>query len=284
MYVIAGVTGHVGSVVANELLASANKIKVIVRDGKKAASWSSRGAEVALGSLEDEAFLTKALKGATGFFTLLPASYQAKDFLANQRKTADTIAAAVKASGVPHVVVLSSVGADLESGTGPIRGLYYLENALRKTSATLTILRAGFFQENAAQSIDVAKQKGIFPNFGSADQAFPQIATRDIAKVAAQSLLSPPAKTEVVDLEGPPYSTRQVAEKLGQALGKNLGIVDIPRDQWVPALMQAGLSSDLAPIMAEMYDAFAKRLLKPKGDRMVKGTTPLDETIRGLVH
>ena len=35
---------------------------------------------------------------------------------------AAAIAAAVKANGVPHVVILSSVGADLPSGTGPIKG------------------------------------------------------------------------------------------------------------------------------------------------------------------
>src|SRR5262245_22567326 len=72
MFVVAGVTGHVGSVVAERLLAKGQKVKVIVRDAAKGAAWSKKGAEVAAGTLEDTAFLTGALRGASGFFALLP--------------------------------------------------------------------------------------------------------------------------------------------------------------------------------------------------------------------
>src|SRR5262245_18368807 len=128
MFVVAGVSGKVGAAVANELLAKKKNVKVIVRDAAKGAEWSKRGAEVAVGSLEDSNFLTTDLKHAAGFFTLLPPNFAAPDVYAYQRTTADAIAKAVKASNVPHVVILSSVGADLSEGNGPIRGLNYLEN------------------------------------------------------------------------------------------------------------------------------------------------------------
>src|SRR5580693_1475416 len=148
MFVIAGVTGHVGSVVAEQLLARGQKVKVVVRDAAKGAAWSKKGAEVAVGEIGDAAFLTGALKGASGFFTLLPGDFAAPDFYAAQRRQADAITSAVKASGVPHVVILSSVGADLAEGNGPIKGLHYLENQLRATGTKLTAIRAGYFQEN----------------------------------------------------------------------------------------------------------------------------------------
>jgi len=44
MYVIAGVTEHVGSVAAKELLAKKKPVKVIVRDAKKGETWSKQGA------------------------------------------------------------------------------------------------------------------------------------------------------------------------------------------------------------------------------------------------
>src|SRR6266853_1426646 len=44
MYVIAGVTEHVGSVAAKELLAKKKPLKVIVRDAKKGETWSKQGA------------------------------------------------------------------------------------------------------------------------------------------------------------------------------------------------------------------------------------------------
>jgi uncharacterized protein YbjT (DUF2867 family) len=283
MFVIAGVTGHVGSVVADELLAKKQPVKVIVRDSAKGAPWAKKGAQVAVGGLQDSAFLTAALKGAAGFFTLLPPDFAASDFYAAQRKTADAIAAAVKASGVPHVVMLSSVGANLATGNGPIRGLHYLENALRATGTTLSAIRAGYFQENAANSLAPARQAGIFPNFmASADYPVPMIATRDIGTLAAKLLLDKPKKSEIVDLQGPAYSIRQVAEKLGAALGKTLKVVDIPAAGAVDAMKKGGVPEHVANVFAEMYAGFNSGAIKPVGDRLVQGKTKLDEVIRAI--
>jgi uncharacterized protein YbjT (DUF2867 family) len=284
MIVVAGVTGHVGSVAADSLLAKGQKIKVLVRNADKGESWSKKGAEVAVGTLEDQASLTGALRGASAFFTLLPPNYQAADFFVSQRVTSDSIAGAVKASGVPYVVLLSSVGADLASGNGPIKGIHHLENALRATGVKMTALRAASFQENVGNFLGAAKNAGIYPNFvPSADYPVPMIATKDIAAFVVKSLLSPPAKSEVVDLTGPSYSSRQVAEKLGAALGKPVKVVDVPQAGYVGALMQAGMPQSLAEIMAEMYVGFGSGAIQPKGDRIEQGQTTIDEVIRGLV-
>jgi uncharacterized protein YbjT (DUF2867 family) len=284
MYVVAGVTGHVGSVVAEKLLAAGKPVKVIVRDSAKGMAWSQKGAEVAVGELGDAAFLTGALKGAGAFFTLLPPPpFSEPDFYGAQRRLVDVIASAVKASGVAHVVILSSVGADLAEGNGPIRGLHHLENALRATGTQLTAIRAGYFQENVGQSLAPALQMGIFPNVAaSADYPMPMIATKDIGALAAESLLSPAGKSEIVDLHGPAYSIRQVAEKLGAALGKTLQVVDIPQAGWVDAMMKGGLPKHVAEVYADMYAGFGSGKIGPKGDRLVQGKTEIEEVIKGL--
>ncbi len=284
MYVVAGVTGHVGKVVAQELLARKAEVKVIVRDAAKGAAFAKQGAEVAVGSVEDRAFLTGALKGAQGFFTLLPPDLAVPDFYAYQRKTADAIAGAVKAAGVPHVVFLSSVGADLAEGNGPIRGLHYLENALRAAGTKLSAIRAVYFQENVGQSLAPARDLGIFPNFmASADYPFPTIATKDIGALAAQLLVEGAKKSEAIDLLGPSYSVRQIAEKLGAALGKKLQVIDIPASGHVDTLMKAGFSKHIAEVFAEMYAGFSTGKIVPRGDRKVEGKTTIDETIKTLV-
>jgi uncharacterized protein YbjT (DUF2867 family) len=283
MYVVAGVTGHVGSVVAKQLLGQGKKVRVIVRDAAKGAPFAERGAEVAVGSIEDSAFLTSALAGASGFFVLLPPNATVPDFYGHQRKQADSIASAVKAAGVPHVVLLSSVGADLPDGTGPIKGLHYAEGLLHKTGTKLTAIRAGYFQENIGSSLIPAKQMGIVPVFAaSADYPFPMIATSDIGNLAAESLLNPPAKSESIDLHGPAYSMRQLADKLGEALGKKLEVALVPQEKWVPTLEQAGLSRSLSEAYAEMYGAFGAGKIAPKGDRMVQGKTTVDGFIASL--
>ena len=45
-YVVAGVTGHTGSVVAQTLLDSGRKVRVLIRDPHKAERWKKRGAHV----------------------------------------------------------------------------------------------------------------------------------------------------------------------------------------------------------------------------------------------
>src|SRR5262249_26784267 len=81
MYVVAGVSGNGARVTADELVKRGKPVKVVVRDAKKGAAWSARGAEVAVASLDDAAALGKALRGASGFFTLVPPSYTEPDFL-----------------------------------------------------------------------------------------------------------------------------------------------------------------------------------------------------------
>lgn len=285
MYVIAGATGHVGSAAARELLANGEKVRVLVRDAAKGEVWSKQGAEVAVVDLSDRVALASALRGSRGFFTLLPTNYAAADFHTDQRRMADSIAGAVQDSGVPHVVMLSAVGADLAEGTGVILWLHYLENRLRETGAVLTAIRSGHFQEKVEAVLGAAREAGIFPNFGESDERpIPMIATRDIGMAVAVALLSPPPSSEVIDLEGPVYTERQVAEKLGAALGQPLQVVNIPRSGWVDAMVEGGLPQPIAEAVAGLYDADERGILQPRGDRRIRGETPIEETLRSLVQ
>jgi uncharacterized protein YbjT (DUF2867 family) len=285
MFVVAGATGHVGSVVVSELLSHGEKVKVFLRDSAKRADWSKKGVDVAVANLGDAASLAGVLEGSAGFFTLLPPSYEVREgFIAHQHKIADAIATAVKQSKVPHVVILSSVGGDLPDGNGPIKALHYFENVLRETGVKLTVIRSSYFQENAGNSLALAKAQGIFPNMTpSADYPFPMIATHDIGVVAAHELMFPPEKSEVVDLRGPAYSTKQVAEKLGTALGKKLQVVDVPPAEQAKAYQQGGMSAELAGLFAEMNAGFATGKILPHGDRLIQARSPIDAVIKRLV-
>ncbi|MGH2587332.1 MAG: NmrA family NAD(P)-binding protein [Dehalococcoidia bacterium] len=285
MYVIAGVSGHVGSAAARELLAKGEQVKVLVRDPAKGEAWSRQGAEVAVVDLNNRAGLAEALRGSSGFFALLPSSYTTTDFHGDQRLMADAIAGAVKDSGVPHVVMLSSLGAELAEGTGPLLGLHELENRLRETGVVLSAIRCTHFQEKVEDLLGAAQGAGIYPVFGeSADVPIAMVATRDIGAVVAETLLSPPSAGQVIDLEGPAYTERQVAEKLSAALGKPLQVVTIPQPGWVDAMVEAGLSRHIAEVLVGLYDAGERGILQPKGDRRLQGRTEIDETLRSLVQ
>lgn len=196
-----------------------------------------------------------------------------------------SIAGAVGDSGVAHVVMLSSVGADLAKGTGPVRWLHHLENRLRETGVRLTALRSPHFQEKAETVLDAALGEGIYPVFGEdADVPIPMVATRDIGKVAAESLLAPPSAGEAVDLLSPEYTERDVAGRLAAVLGKPLQVVTIPQAGWIDAMLDAGLPAPLAHELAALADAEQRGLLHPRGDRQHVCTTGIDETLRRVVE
>ncbi len=282
-YVISGATGHVGSVVTTELLAQGKRVKAIARHTDRATRLRELGAEMAAGALDDREFLAGTLRGAAGFFAMLPPEYPPDDYLGGQRRMADSIAAAVKEAEVPRVVMLSSIGADLESGTGPILGLHYFEKALAATATRLTAIRPAYFQENVAAAIGPARQAAICPSFLPSGKAIPMVATRDIGRLAARLLPENPSRNEVVDLLGPEYTPRQVCEKLAAALGVSLQLVEIPAAQRVDSLVQAGLPKGIAEVMAEMYGALEADRITTRGDRTEIGSTKLEEVLAVLL-
>jgi len=279
-YVVAGVTGRVGSVVAGELLKRGERPTVIVRDRARGLDWARRGAEVAAGSLDDRSFVGDALRDAAGFFALLPENVPPDDFHGARRRMADAIAGAVQDSKVPHVVMLSAIAAVLPDGNGPAKDLHYCEKQLAAQARRLTVLRACYFQDNIAGMLSPALHAGIYPNFpASADAAIPMIATRDVGRFAAEALTNPPQGREVVDLTGPAYSMREAAGRLGAALRKPLQVVDIPPDRQSDTLVEAGVPRPVADAVAEMFAAFNAGLITPRGSRQLVGTTAIDEVI-----
>lgn len=280
MFVVSGATGRVGTAVAEQLLREGDSVRVVVRREEAARSWRERGAEAAVADLRDEAALTAALDGAQGFFALMPFDLTVPDLDAYAREVSESVAAAVRSAGVPHTVMLSSGGADLSEGTGPIRGLHLMEQALLGSGTILTALRSGHFQEKFTDVLEPARNEGVFPVFAaSADVALPMVATADIARVAVEELRVGPRGPESVDLVGPSYTEREVAQLLGQGLGRELSVVTIPEAGWPGALADAGFAPNIAESLAELYAADEQGRLGPRGDRSVRVTTELPATI-----
>lgn len=283
MYAITGITGHVGGATAELLLAAGEPVRAVVRDAAKGRAWADRGADIAVADLADQVALTAALTGCDGAFVLLPTLPTGTD--TDHRGMADSIAAAVAASGVPHVVMLSSISADLPAGNGPVRWLHHLERGLSGTGARLTALRAPHFQEKVEEVLGAALGAGLYPVFAdSADVPTPMVATRDIGAAAAEALLAPPAASEVVDLDAPAYTERQVAGALARLLDRPLDVVPIPRPGWADALAGAGVPPLLAAELIGLYDAANSGILQPRGDRQRACTTPLEETLQQVLR
>jgi uncharacterized protein YbjT (DUF2867 family) len=282
LFVVAGATGHIGSVVAHELLAAGHKVRAIVRSADKAMPLATLGAQLLIGELSDVGLLTQALRGADGAFLLQPPPpHDSPDVRAFQDRVTQAEAAAVTESGIRQVVMLSSWGAEKPAGTGPIVGLHVLEEALKKTGAITTILRAGAFTENLLNMLPAAQHQSVLPNFFPPELKLASIATRDIAAVVVRSLLSPPAATEIVYVLGAhEYSAVDQAAYLSKKLGKAVRLVNLPVSEASSAMQQGGMGASMANLLQEMYEGATKGLLGVvPGHRIEKGTTTLDQAL-----
>lgn len=284
MFVVLGATGHTGAVVAETLLARQQSVRVVVRSAEKGAAWKAKGAEVAVASLEDVPAMTKALTGAASVYLLVPPNYGATAWLAEQRQRMDQAAQAVKASGVSHVVFLSSVGGHIAEGTGPIRAVRYGEQVLGAVANNLTTLRPCYFMDNWAPGIGMAKSQGLLPTFIAPTAKVPMISTRDIGRTGAERLMAGGKGKQIVELAGPEeYSPAEAAAALGQILGKSVSAQHAPLTAVVPTFTSFGFSTEAATLFEEMYAAFAKGAIGYEHpEQLVRGTVTLTDALRAM--
>lgn len=263
MYAVMGATGRTGRVVAEELLASGKKVRVVSRDANKLSDLVSRGAEAFAGSVDDADAVAKALRGVTWVYTMVPPPTTHVSYEEAGRALAD---AAVKA-GATHVVNLSAIGAHMREGGGHLSDFYPLEQAFnRNVGLNVLHLRAGFFMENLFETIPEIKAKGTMSHLLRPDIAVPWIAARDIGHFAAQALLQ-------LNFEG--KSTRELlghrdismpetAALIGKAIGN-------------PSLQYKQISSDDSPLprpMVEMFEVFNHGSIRWLEKRSPMNTTP----------
>ena len=144
-YVILGATGHTGSIVADVLLSKGQKVRVIGRDKGRLQRFVDKGAEAFTADLSDAAALTKAFTGARAAYLLLPPAKSPEE----QERDSDAVAKAVKESGLRYAVHLSSYGAQVAKGAGPVSGLHSSEEKLNAISGLNVLhVRAAYFMEN----------------------------------------------------------------------------------------------------------------------------------------
>jgi len=273
-YVILGASGNTGSIIADFLLSKGKKVRVVGRDAGRLQRFVRQGAEAFTGDVSDAAALTKAFSGARAAYLLLPPITSRED----QERESDAIAQAATKSGLGYAVYLSSYGAHVPEGTGPVTGLHSSEQKLNAIGGlNILHLRAAYFMENNLAAISMIQEMGIFGHALLPDLKMPMIATRDVGDYAAQRLL---------DLD---FSGKQTRELLGERdlsmaeattiIGRGIGKPDLryeqfSYDQVQQGLEQMGMSAKKAGVYIEMFKAINASVLAAQEPRSRENTTP----------
>jgi uncharacterized protein YbjT (DUF2867 family) len=168
-----------------EDLAAGQKIRAVVRDERKGEIWAALGCEIALAEMEDAAALTHAFAGASGVFILPPPQFDPKPGYPEAQAVIGSVVAALQAAR-RKVLCLSTIGGD-SVHDNLLSQRTMMEQALGLLGLPLTILRPGWFIDDALLDLSTARGTGIIHSFlQPADKPFPMVSTQDVGRVAAE--------------------------------------------------------------------------------------------------
>lgn len=275
MFLVMGITGKVGGATAQHLLAQGKKVRALVRNRAKAASWANQGVDLVDGDWNDSAAIEQALKGVEGAFVMVPSVWApSPDYKEAKGVIANYVEALAKAAP-PRVVALSSMGANRTSGLGMITALSLLEQGFRDLTSPIAFVRAGGFLENFLYGLHVA-QGGVLPVYNNpTSRKATMVATNDVGAEVATLLTGPAWPGHRVIELGSMVSVDQVAEQLGEVLKVDVKAFAVPRAGWAEAFEQFGIPKGHTGPAEEMYEAVNAGWmdLGVEGTEHVAGTT-----------
>jgi uncharacterized protein YbjT (DUF2867 family) len=288
MIAVMGASGNVGSKVADLLLLQGVDVRAFGRSAERLEALGQRGAEVQAGNAKDLDDLRLLFKAADAAMVLLPDDLTDPQFVANRSHMARAITQALREEKVSHVVALSSIGADRDSGVGPVTGLHEFEQLLLESDTNVLALRAAWHMENLLANLPMIQAQGMNGGAIKGDHKFPMMATRDIATEAAERLVRRDfTGHSVKTVLGPEDRTMIEATR---ALGAQLGMPDLPYVEFPPegmkgAMLGAGMPEEPASLLVESQIAINEDRVLDEVRRTAETTTPtgLEEFLAGAL-
>lgn len=260
---ITGSLGNIGKPLTQQLVAAGHTVSVVSSQASRKEAITALGASPAIGSITDVDFLTRAFTGADAVFIMIPPNFAATDYSAYTAASGNNYLQAIRNAGVRKVVLLSSIGAHLPSGTGPISGLHQVEQLFNQlVDVSVTILRPGYFYTNFYGNSDMIRHMNILGSNNGAAQTLLMVHPADIADAAAAALQDGAKDISIQYIISDEQSNATVANALGSAIGKpELPWVEFTDEDAMNGMLQAGLPQPIAAMYTEMGSAIRKGIL-----------------------
>jgi uncharacterized protein YbjT (DUF2867 family) len=236
--------------------------------------------------LSDASSLANALEGALSAYVLNPPAYTAPDLFRHAEELARGVRAAARQARLPRLVVLSSIGAHLRTGTGIIATNRMFEEVLDDAASEVSFLRPAYFMENWGWVKAAAMGEGVLPSFLSPlDRPIPMVSTSDVGRVAADLMrgAAPPAR--IIELEGPVRcSPQDAARAFSGALGRPVTAVPVAQADWPAALATSHFSPLTITAWTEMFAAFnSGRIDFESPASVVRGRVSIEAAVAAVV-
>jgi NADH dehydrogenase len=242
-----GGSGFIGSHLVRHLAAQGWRVRVAVRDIRKALFLKPSGdlGQISLipASITDPASVAAAVQGADAVVNLVGILYESKKrtFEAMHEKGAENVARAAMAAGVRRLVHMSALGANANSPSAYARSKAAGERAVAVAFPSATIMRPsvvfgdgdGFFNRFGA----IAQKMPVLPYFtdaiphtpGGSGSSFQPVYVSDVVAAIAAAVNDPHHLGKTYELVGPRvYDMRAILDIVNRETMRRRPIIGLP--------------------------------------------------------
>lgn len=235
---VIGSTGSIGQELVNLLSKEGVSVRAVLRNFKKARQL--QGVTWMQADVSDKALLHSVLAGTERLFLLT----------GNSPGFGETQAGVIRAAeelGVKHTVKLSALGATPRTKSPLAYEHWEAEQTLEDTDMSWTILRPHTFMQNWLGEVadTVRSESAIYAAIGEGKVPF--IDSRDIAAVAAESLLHPEKHSgkRYVLTGGVAIGYQELAETLSDVLEKPVVYNSLSMDEMRERMKNQGMKVEM---------------------------------------
>jgi uncharacterized protein YbjT (DUF2867 family) len=202
--------------------------------------------------MRDPAALDRAMNGARAVYHICPNMHP------DELAIGETAIAAARKAGVQHFVYHSVLHPQVEAM--PHHWLKMrVEEQLFASRLDYTILQPAPYMQNVLGYRESIVQEGRYPVPYAVDTRLGMVDLEDVAHVAAEVLTEPGHKGATYELSGPEtLSQVEVANLMGQQLGRAVQAQAVPLAAWRAQAQAAGLGAYQVETLVQMFEYYER--------------------------
>ncbi|MDB5568244.1 MAG: hypothetical protein JWP84_4810 [Tardiphaga sp.] len=257
MILVTGASGKTGKAVIAALAARGAKVRAFVRSAVHEHALKTIGAsDVAIGALDDEAALLRAMQGVVAVYHICP------NVSPREAMFAEAVIAAAEAAEVPRFVYHSVLHPQIEAMPHHWAKLK-VEEMLFSSELNFTILQPTAYMQNILGEWDRMKNEGIFRVPYPVETQLSLVDLDDLAEVAAMVLTEDGHAYATYELAGtPPLSQTEVAETFVTVLGRPVRAEAESVKAWQQRARLGGMDEHTLTMLTKMFVSYAGDGLK----------------------
>lgn len=256
---IAAATGNIGSRIATKVSASGTIPILIGQNQDRLKKLAIPNAIIAVADLGNAQEVINATKGADALFWLVPPLISVPGLKGWYKQVTEAGIAAVIENHIKKVVLVSSLGANLDETSGNLAYAAEMELAFDRLDADVLSLRPGYFMENLLTQVHPLQAQKEFSFLFEPDFSIPFISTDDIGDAAAKYLLDTKwAGHWKLNLMGPESITcAELSERLSALLAYPVSYQQGSVEQSKAMLAHFGASPSVQQELTDMFQTLA---------------------------